>query len=282
MMPTPTMTIAAERQAALRRFSGGAAASRCGASTAAARPTAAVSRAARSDVRAIADAHHQHHHTTTTTSTSTTGMRRRDALAIAVASLLAIAPTRPPSARADDAKLPRGYTRLARKLTKTIRETVELEAAGASEGEIRKSGDPVKGLYRDLLTQYDRNPRVSEDASYASITGARVCAFAAPVRPRLPPRSTASHRIPSIPSIAHAHAPSTNTRSLTSIPRAQMRSGSCRASTARTGRAPASPRRFRRACSRSFGRQSRRSRRRETHARAFGRNRMGMDRAVRV
>ena len=186
MMPTPTMTIAAERQAALRRFSGGAAASRCGASTAAARPTAAVSRAARSDVRAIADAHHQHHHTTTTTSTSTTGMRRRDALAIAVASLLAIAPTRPPSARADDAKLPRGYTRLARKLTKTIRETVELEAAGASEGEIRKSGDPVKGLYRDLLTQYDRNPRVSEDASYASITGARVCAFAAPERPPPP------------------------------------------------------------------------------------------------
>ena len=67
-------------------------------------------------------------------------------------------------------KRPKGYDRLARDITKAIRKTVELEASGASLSEIRKSGDPVKGYYRELLTKYDSDRRVNADPSFVSLT----------------------------------------------------------------------------------------------------------------
>jgi len=68
-----------------------------------------------------------------------------------------------------NAQRPKAYDKLAREITKTIRKTVELEESGASLSEIRKSGDPVKGYYRELLTKYDSDARVNGDESFISL-----------------------------------------------------------------------------------------------------------------
>ena len=83
--------------------------------------------------------------------------------------------SRPDAAESEEvgtAKRPKGYDKLAKEIAKTIKETIELEASGATESEIRKSGDPVKGMYRELLTKYDSDSRVNRDASYVSLTDA--------------------------------------------------------------------------------------------------------------
>ncbi len=77
------------------------------------------------------------------------------------------------AARAEEtSNLPKSYVKLAREIEKTLRSTIELEVEGASDAEIRRSGEPVKALYRELLGKYDADARVSGDASYLALTDA--------------------------------------------------------------------------------------------------------------
>ena len=68
--------------------------------------------------------------------------------------------------------LPRGYVKLTGELAGVLRETIELEASGATEAEVRKARDPAKALIKDYLGNYGRNPAVAGSPSYKDLSGA--------------------------------------------------------------------------------------------------------------
>ena len=113
--------------------------------------------------------------TTTTTTTRLLGrgrfLRESLLLPLVAAGVFDLGLAR--GARGEEAgalKRPKSYTKLVRDITGAIRKTVELEAEGASMSEIRKSGDPVKAFYRELLTKYDSDVRVNKDPTFVSLT----------------------------------------------------------------------------------------------------------------
>ncbi|GFR47648.1 hypothetical protein Agub_g9391 [Astrephomene gubernaculifera] len=76
----------------------------------------------------------------------------------------------PGSVHADeDAKLPKEYRQLVKRLSEGLRETIEAEASGASEAEVRRKADPAKDTVREFVRKWRDNARVSGDITHAEI-----------------------------------------------------------------------------------------------------------------
>ncbi|GMH43124.1 hypothetical protein BSKO_11046 [Bryopsis sp. KO-2023] len=68
--------------------------------------------------------------------------------------------------------VPKAYYEFVDKLTTQLIETIDLEASGASEIEVRRKADDAKNLVREFVLSWRGDIRVSKEASYKEIAEA--------------------------------------------------------------------------------------------------------------
>ncbi|KAG2425930.1 hypothetical protein HXX76_013304 [Chlamydomonas incerta] len=99
---------------------------------------------------------------------SVSGVSRRGALLSLVGTYAVLA--RPSAAgAAEDVKLPKEYRQLVKRLSEGLSESIETEASGASEAEVRRAADPAKEVVREFVRKWRDNPRISSDITHAEI-----------------------------------------------------------------------------------------------------------------
>ncbi|GIL58920.1 hypothetical protein Vafri_13929, partial [Volvox africanus] len=92
---------------------------------------------------------------------------RRSTVFALVAGLLASQSR--PSLADEDVKLPKEYRQLVKRLSEGLSESIEAEASGASEAEVRRKADPAKDTVREFVRKWRDNPRVSADITHAEL-----------------------------------------------------------------------------------------------------------------
>ncbi|GIL91167.1 hypothetical protein Vretimale_18803, partial [Volvox reticuliferus] len=92
---------------------------------------------------------------------------RRSTVFALVAGLLASQSL--PALADDDVKLPKEYRQLVTRLSEGLSESIEAEASGASEAEVRRKADPAKDTVREFVRKWRDNPRVSADITHAEL-----------------------------------------------------------------------------------------------------------------
>ncbi|KAG2434983.1 hypothetical protein HYH02_011982 [Chlamydomonas schloesseri] len=98
---------------------------------------------------------------------SSAGSRRGVLLSLISASVLL---TRPSAVgAAEEVKLPKEYRQLVKRLSEGLSESIETEASGASEAEVRRAADPAKEVVREFVRKWRDNPRISSDITHAEI-----------------------------------------------------------------------------------------------------------------
>lgn len=75
----------------------------------------------------------------------------------------------PAEAATEDKKLPKEYTELVKRIVSSLRESLQAEASGASEREVRRKAEPAKEAVMDYVGKWQANPKVSDDPSSEEI-----------------------------------------------------------------------------------------------------------------
>lgn len=68
-------------------------------------------------------------------------------------------------------ELPKAYSRTMHKLVDALRASIEAEADGAKEAEVRRKADPAKELVREFVGKWQDNPAVAGDPSHDEMRG---------------------------------------------------------------------------------------------------------------
>ncbi|GLC42054.1 hypothetical protein PLESTM_001281000 [Pleodorina starrii] len=92
---------------------------------------------------------------------------RRAAVLALVSGTFALGPR--PSSADEETKLPKEYRQLVKRLSEGLSESIEAEASGASEAEVRRKADPAKDTVREFVRKWRDNPRVSSDITHAEL-----------------------------------------------------------------------------------------------------------------
>ncbi|EFJ50297.1 hypothetical protein VOLCADRAFT_116830 [Volvox carteri f. nagariensis] len=61
------------------------------------------------------------------------------------------------------------YRQLVKRLSEGLSDSIEAEASGASEAEVRRKADPAKDTVREFVRKWRDNPRVSGDITHAEV-----------------------------------------------------------------------------------------------------------------
>lgn len=68
-------------------------------------------------------------------------------------------------------KLPKAYTSLAEKIASSLRDSIEAEAQGAPEAEVRRKADPAKESVKEFVAKWRGDSRVSWHPSHEELLG---------------------------------------------------------------------------------------------------------------
>ncbi|PNH09459.1 Kinesin-like protein KLP1 [Tetrabaena socialis] len=76
------------------------------------------------------------------------------------------------------------YRQLVKRLSDGLRESIEAEASGAAESEVRRKADPAKEAVREFVGRWRDNPRVTRDLTHVQIKAIAPLSIAlAPLQP---------------------------------------------------------------------------------------------------